>query len=755
MKFGSYMTDTWLCPSLLFVLLSAVVPTSAQQSASVSVNVASPFKAISATAYGVNTAVWDGNLLNAAVPTLLKQAGVNVLRFPGGSTSDVYHWQTNSATTGTGAYINPNDTFDAFMGMAQKAGATPVITVNYGSNAAGNAGGDPAEAAAWVKYANVTKGYGVKYWEIGNEIYGNGEYGSAWEEDLHSDHSPTGYGNNVVQFVTQMKAQDSTIKVGAVLTAPGNWPDGQSPDWNSNVLAACGAKIDFVIVHWYPQGPGSESDSGLLGVTSQIASMVSKLRSLITQYCGSNAGNVQIWVTETNSVSYNPGKQTVSLVNGLFLADDYMNWLEQGVANVDWWDLHNGISTGNNNSGSLYGTANYGDYGLLSSGQSSGGVSEPATDTPFPPYYGLQMLSYLGKPGDTSVSSSSNQSLIAAHAVKQANGNLALLLINKDPSNAYNVSVSISGYTPASSATTYSYGKSSSAIATGSASGIGSSFTVSAPSYSLTTLVMTPGSGGSPTFTSSATVTPATVAPGGAITISATVKDTGAALSNGIVDLEIYNSAGTRVAQQYYTGQSFSANQTQTYTWNTTAPTTTGTYTVEIGEFNSNWSTNYSWNGNAATITVASGDTAEYNFESSTQGWVSSGGMITGVSTSGTQVYAGAKSLAVTFIGTKADTQQVYVSSPATPAGKTVTFHVWFPTGSKLTAIQPFVQQGSGGGYTWTGNYQSVSNLTAGAWNTITVTVPSNAVTPLMQLGVQFFTNAAWSGTCYVDSVSW
>src|SRR5262249_11997956 len=31
----------------------------------------------------------------------------------------------------------------------------------------------------------------------------------------------------------------------------------------------------------------------------------------------------------------------------------------------------------------------------------------------------------------------------------------------------------------------------------------------------------------------------------------------------------------------------------------------------------------------------------------------------------------------------------------------------------------------------------------------------SNAVTPLFELGVQFTTSGAWSGTAYVDSVSW
>ena len=107
------------------------------------------------------------------------------------------------------------------------------------------------------------------------------------------------------------------------------------------------------------------------------------------------------------------------------------------------------------------------------------------------------------------------------------------------------------------------------------------------------------------------------------------------------------------------------------------------------------------------------------------------------------------------FNGTAGGSQQTYVPSPSTPAGRTVTYRIWFPAGSRLTSIQPYVQQGAGGGWLWTGNWQPVTSLTAGAWNTITVNVPSNAVTPLYQLGVQFATNAAWTGTCYIDSVSW
>ncbi len=732
--------------------LLCAAPSQAQTTATVTVSANTPLGTIPSTAVGVNTAVWDSDLLDAAVPGLLGQAGVTTLRFPGGSTSDVYHWQTNS--TSNGGYTNPNNTFDAFMGVATQAGAAPIITVNYGSNAAGSAGGDPNEAAAWVDYANNTKHYGIKYWEIGNEIYGNGEYGSAWEEDLHSDHSPSGYGANVAAYASAMKAKDPTIKVGVVLASPGDWPDGQSPDWNSNVLAACGTKIDFVIVHWYAQGPGSESDAGLLSDTGYLAAKVAKVKSLVTQYCGANAANVQIFVTETNSVSFNPGKQSVSLVNGLFAADDYMDWLENGVANVDWWDLHNGGSTSNNNSSSLYGSADYGDYGLLSNAT----AGEPATNTPFAPYYGIQMLTHLGKPGDQMVTASSSQALLAVHAVKQAGGKLALLLINKDPSSSTTATISVSGFTPTAASTVYSYGESSSAI-TSAAGSAGSSFTQTVPPYSLTTVVLSPNTTppAAPVWSATAMASPATLAPGASSQVSATVTDSGAAYMNSIVDLEIYNSSGSKVGQGYAAG-SFSAGASHTYSFKWTAPSATGAYRVAVGVWTANWGKNLYWNANAAPITVAppvAPDMAPYNFEGGTQGWASSGGMISGVSGSAAQAFAGTHSLAVQFSGTAADAQQVAVSAPATPAGKTVTFHVWIPAGSGITAVQPYVQQGSAGGWAWSGSYQAASSLKAGAWNTLTVAVPANAVTPLYQLGVQFFTGGAWSGTCYVDSVSW
>lgn len=145
------------------------------------------------------------------------------------------------------------------------------------------------------------------------------------------------------------------------------------------------------------------------------------------------------------------------------------------------------------------------------------------------------------------------------------------------------------------------------------------------------------------------------------------------------------------------------------------------------------------------------GDGAQQCFELSSQGWTSGGAPITEIAMSSDQKFAGAHSLSVNFSGA-AGTATAAVSAPPVPAGRPVTFHVWIPGGSKITAIQPFVQDSKG---VRTGKRQPVGNLKTNAWNTITMTVPPKAVTPLQQLGVEFTTGAAWTGSCYIDSVSW
>ncbi|WP_257453571.1 hypothetical protein [Archangium lipolyticum] len=148
-------------------------------------------------------------------------------------------------------------------------------------------------------------------------------------------------------------------------------------------------------------------------------------------------------------------------------------------------------------------------------------------------------------------------------------------------------------------------------------------------------------------------------------------------------------------------------------------------------------------------------DTAPYNFESGTQGWTFTGPVVTGVSPSTARAWAGRGSLAVTLGGTAAGKSPVSVANPAATAGKTVSFRVWVPAGHRISGVQPYVQQGAAGGWAWKGSWTDGTALKAGEWNTVTVQVPANAVGPLHQLGVELFTDAAWSGTVHVDSVSW
>ena len=455
-------------------VLAGTAAAAAGPQVNVTVNALEGEGTIPSTGYGLNSAVWDSQMNVPAVQDLLGQAGVGMLRYPGGSYGDIYHWQTNTAP---GGYVAPGTDFDSFMGTVKKIGAQPILIANYGT-------GTAQEAADWVRYANVTKGYGDKYWEIGNENYGNGYYGADWEADNHASKSPTTYAQNVIQYSQAMKAVDPTVKIGAVLTLPGNWPDGvlsagDAADWNRTVLSVAGSAVDFVIVHWYPSGTGAAT---ALNEPEQLAGELAQLRSEIAKYAGPNGAHLGVALTEVNS-----GQFEDTQPNALFGADTYFDALEQGVFTVDWWDTHNGPQTIGT---APDGATDYQDWGILSSGTCVGTTCEPAINTPFPTYYGLSMLSKVGRPGDLMVKAGTDQQLVAAHAVRQANGNLAVMLVNKDPSNSYTVNLSYNGYFPSSATpTVYTYGDEATSITSAAA---GTTATQTLAPYSIETVVLTP-----------------------------------------------------------------------------------------------------------------------------------------------------------------------------------------------------------------------------------------------------------------------
>ena len=110
------------------------------------------------------------------------------------------------------------------------------------------------------------------------------------------------------------------------------------------------------------------------------------------------------------------------------------------------------------------------------------------------------------------------------------------------------------------------------------------------------------------TFKSSAIPSPAAFAPGATTNIAVSVTDTGtSALSNSIVELQVFDASGNAAMTTYWTGQNFAAGQTLqfAYTWNSPASLAIGTYSVDIGVFDATWSHNYYWNGSAGSITIS------------------------------------------------------------------------------------------------------------------------------------------------------
>ncbi|HEV2331503.1 MAG TPA: alpha-L-arabinofuranosidase, partial [Verrucomicrobiae bacterium] len=370
--------------------------------------------------FGFNTAVWDSIFDTPTTSNLLKQCGCTTLRFPGGSLSDVYNWMTDS-NNGSGFVWGTS--FANFMHIATNFGAQAFITVNYGT-------GTSNEAAAWVASANITNHCNFKYWEIGNEVYGT------WEVDSNTPHNdPYTYATRAAGYIQLMKAQDPTIKIGAVAVAgedsyTNNLHSVTNPitgaihyGWTPVMLArfkSLGIYPDFLIYHDYPEytsgGTGStDSDPLVLQVAdnhcpalSDWATAAQNMRMQLTDYLGGPAGsNIELCVTENNSDAGAAGRQITSIVNGLYLADSTANLMKTEFNSCIWWDLRNGPSTAGDFDPTLYGWRPFGDEGITWG------------TTNYPVFYAETLLQYFVRGGDSILNPSSDYSLLSDYAAQR------------------------------------------------------------------------------------------------------------------------------------------------------------------------------------------------------------------------------------------------------------------------------------------------------------------------------------------------
>jgi hypothetical protein len=403
--------------------------------------------------------------------------------------------------------------------------------------------GQPQEAAAWVAYANSptnifgttndvtlgvdaltndwkTAGYwammraaaplgtddgynflrvrkqlpvGIKYWEIGNETFGTGYYDNSTNgysvnyavayngtgRGGKTALSPAFYGQKVNDFSQAMRAVDPTIKIGAVVsTPPGDysWDIRSGQRWIPQVLAQCATNIDFVIAHWYPYAGNNDLGTNLLSqVGSTIPLMIngatagqdsgtsSGLRDWINAY-RADGTNVQIFITEFN---YNGSISNATLgpVNALFATDSYATWLELGVANIDYLEMA---------------TANV------------VGGSSPLTRGPV--FYSLKLLHLLASAGDGMLAGFSDSSTLRVHVSVRQDNKVGILLINEDPVQNQTANLVITNIGLAGSGVRYQFGFTnfpannqtpSSGISTNNVSGLGNSFSVVVPAYTM------------------------------------------------------------------------------------------------------------------------------------------------------------------------------------------------------------------------------------------------------------------------------
>jgi hypothetical protein len=151
---------------------------------------------------------------------------------------------------------NPFDDaqLDAMVTYARAVGAEPILQVPHLADEAGDPA-TPATGAAMVQYANVTKGYGIKYFSIGNEpdLYDSMGSPADASQPAIPGYTPAQYCASVTAYVAAMKAVDPTIQiVGPDLAYKYQAGGGVSLDWLTPILETCGDAFDVISVHRYP-----------------------------------------------------------------------------------------------------------------------------------------------------------------------------------------------------------------------------------------------------------------------------------------------------------------------------------------------------------------------------------------------------------------------------------------------------------------------------------------------------------------------
>jgi alpha-N-arabinofuranosidase len=196
---------------------------------------------------------------------LLKQLKGTVYRWPGGNFASGYDWRDgigdrdrrpprkNPAWTG----VEHNDFgTDEFIAFCREVGTEPMVAVNTGL-------GDAYSAAQWVEYCNASpktigggwranngheKPYGVKYWCVGNEMFG------PWQLGFMQLHHYVQKNNLVADAMWKVDPTAALVGVGDLETINRNNDPEQARrgvTWSQGMLEVCGDHMTMLSEHFY------------------------------------------------------------------------------------------------------------------------------------------------------------------------------------------------------------------------------------------------------------------------------------------------------------------------------------------------------------------------------------------------------------------------------------------------------------------------------------------------------------------------
>lgn len=325
--------------------------------------------------FGNNSNLWMGQIVTQSnLVQYIKDLSPNIIRAPAGSVSDTYFWNGTSTnpkpadapdsiyTSGNLGSIGSWYGGDAaswtlslsnYYSLLSQTNSTAIFTVNYGYARYGT-GPNPVAAAAhlaadWVRYDNGK----TKFWEIGNEAYGNWEAGFNIDVSKNQDGQPatvTGalYGKHFNVFADSMRAAaqsiGATIYIGAIVygSPPQSYDNNTVQTWNQGVLANAGSTADFFIDHdYYTAYNANSTVPQILSTgTTEAPTVMTYLKQ---QLQAAGVANKPIALTEWNIQAVG-SKQAVSYIAGMHAALTLGSFLKSGFGEASRWDLANGAT---------------------------------------------------------------------------------------------------------------------------------------------------------------------------------------------------------------------------------------------------------------------------------------------------------------------------------------------------------------------------------------------------------------------------